>query len=69
MNRGKTSSDLGGFTLVEALVATTVITIAFAALGIASVALQKSFFSARDYSAGRISCAARVAPCLEQESL
>jgi type II secretory pathway pseudopilin PulG len=43
-------SALRAFTLAESLVATMVIGIAFAALAVASVALQRSLYSARDYS-------------------
>ena len=38
------------FTLVEMLVAAAVISVAFAALAVASIALQRSLYSARDYS-------------------
>ena len=61
-------SALRAFTLAESLVATMVIGIAFAALAVASVALQRSLYSARDYS-NALNIQTRIADYIRRDSL
>jgi len=50
MRRQTGGASISAFTLAETLIATMVIGVALAALAVASVALQRSLYSARDYS-------------------
>ena len=58
--------SVAAFTIAECLVASLVIGIAFGALAMASVGLQKSLYSARDYSSA-LNAQARIADYLRRD--